>query len=111
MIELQQIASILLIVAGIFFMLVGSIGLLRLPDFYARTHAVSKSDTLGILMVITGLIIFEGFTINSFKLSFVVLFIALSNPIGSHALARAAYQRGVKPLLNENPEKSREIKP
>ncbi|MEX2601225.1 MAG: monovalent cation/H(+) antiporter subunit G [Balneolaceae bacterium] len=106
--ELQHIASILLIVTGMFFMLAGSIGLLRLKDFYSRTHAVSKSDTLGILLVITGLIIFEGFTINSFKLSFIVLFIALSNPIGSHALARAAFQRGVKPLLDEDPETVRE---
>ncbi|MEX0994845.1 MAG: monovalent cation/H(+) antiporter subunit G, partial [Balneolaceae bacterium] len=94
------IASILLIVAGVFFMLVGSVGLLRLPDFYSRTHAVSKSDTLGIVLVISGLMIYEGLTVNSFKLSFIVLFVALSNPIGTHALARAAYKRGIKPFLN-----------
>lgn len=98
--EIQNIVSIILIVSGVFFMLVGSIGLLRLPDFYSRTHAVSKSDTLGIILVISGLIIFEGLTINSFKLAFIVLFVALSNPIGTHALARAAWQRGIRPILN-----------
>jgi multicomponent Na+:H+ antiporter subunit G len=98
--DIQQILSIILVVSGIFFMFVGSMGVVRLPDFYSRTHAVSKSDTLGILLVITGLIIFEGFNINSIKLTFIVLFVALSNPVGTHALARAAYNRGVRPFLN-----------
>lgn len=100
MTELQTIASVILVLSGIFFMFVGSLGVLRMPDFYSRTHAVSTSDTLGILLVIIGLIIFEGATINSLKLLLIVLFVALSNPIGTHALARAAYRRGVKPLLN-----------
>lgn len=100
MTELQIAASIILVLSGIFFMFVGSLGVIRMPDFYSRTHAVSTSDTLGILMVIIGLIIYEGATINSLKLLLIVLFVALSNPIGTHALARAAYKRGVKPLLN-----------
>ena len=104
--EIQNILSIILIVSGIFFMLVGSIGIIRLPDFYSRTHAVSKSDTLGITLVILGLIIFEGLTINSLKLTFIVLFIALSNPIGTHALARAAYKRQVKPQLRDDDQQT-----
>lgn len=100
MTEIQITASVILVLAGIFFMFVGSLGVLRMPDFYSRTHAVSTSDTLGILLVITGLIIYEGATINSLKLFLIVLFVALSNPIGTHALARAAYRKGIKPLLN-----------
>ncbi|MEX2402777.1 MAG: monovalent cation/H(+) antiporter subunit G [Balneolales bacterium] len=100
MTEVQITASIVLVLSGIFFMFVGSLGVIRMPDFYSRTHAVSTSDTLGILLVIIGLIIYEGATINSLKLILIVLFVALSNPIGTHALARAAYRRGVKPLLN-----------
>ncbi len=100
--EIQNVFSIILIVSGIFFMLVGSIGVIRLPDFYSRTHAVSKSDTLGITLVILGLIIYEGLTMNSVKLTFIVLFIALSNPIGTHALARAAYKRQLKPNLKDD---------
>jgi multicomponent Na+:H+ antiporter subunit G len=98
--EIQIILSIILIVAGIFFMFVGSLGVIILPDFYSRTHAVSKSDTLGIMLVILGLIVFEGFTTNSVKLTMIVVFVMLSNPIGTHALARAAYIRGIKPMLN-----------
>ena len=49
--------SAVFIVLGIGFMLIGSIGVIRLPDFYSRTHAASKTDTLGILLVIVGLMI------------------------------------------------------
>ncbi len=96
---IQSAISMVFIVLGIIFMLAGSIGMLRLPDFYSRSHAISKSDTLGIIFVIGGLIIYEGFTQSSLKLLFIILFIALSNPIGSHALARAAFKKGLKPFL------------
>ena len=102
MIEIQTIISIILIVTGIIFMLMGSIGILRLPDFYSRTHAISKSDTLGIVFVIVGLIIYEGFTQSSFKLFLIILFVALSNPIGSHALGRAALKKGLKPFFSSD---------
>jgi multicomponent Na+:H+ antiporter subunit G len=99
MIDFQLILVIIFVLSGIFFMTVGSIGILRLPDFVARTHAISKSDTLGIILVITGLIIHEGFGFTSAKLFLVVLFIALANPIGSHALVLAAIKKGIKPII------------
>lgn len=99
MIDIQQILVIIFVLSGIFFMTVGSIGILRLPDFVARTHAISKSDTLGIILVIIGLIIHEGFGFTSAKLFLVVLFIALANPIGSHAMVLAAIKRGIKPIV------------
>lgn len=102
MLEVQSIISILFVTLGIVFMLMGSIGILRLPDFYSRTHAVSKSDTLGVFFVIIGLIVYEGFTLSSGKLFLIVLFIALSNPIGTHALARAAFKKGLKPHLHDD---------
>ena len=95
----QLVISGILIGLGIFFMLTGSIGVLKFPGFYARTHAVSKSDALGIMFVVFGLIIYEGFTQNSLKLLLILIFIFLSNPIGSHALARAAMKKGIKPVL------------
>lgn len=100
--EIQNVFTILFILSGIFFLLVGSIGVIRLPDFYSRTHATSKSDTLGLMLIIAGLIIFEGWHINSAKLLLVLLFIGLANPIGSHALARAAHETGVQPLYTRN---------
>lgn len=102
---IQDIICIILVLTGIGFMLVGSIGILRLPDFFSRSHATSKSDTLGILFVISGLVVYEGFSQSGLKLILIILFIALSNPIGTHALARSAVQRGLKPLLGKNPGK------
>lgn len=102
MMELQHIISILLVSLGILFMLVGSIGIIRLPDFYSRTHPVSKSDTLGIIFVILGLVIYEGTTLSSLKLLLVVVFIALSNPVGTHALSRAALKSGLNPFFSDD---------
>lgn len=103
MTEIQMIISILFVSVGILFMLVGSIGIIRLPDFYSRTHAISKSDTLGIILVILGLVVYEGFTQSSLKLLLVVLFIALSNPVGTHALARSALKKGLDPFFSDDP--------
>lgn len=102
---IQNIICIVLVVVGILFMLMGSVGILRLPDFYSRSHATSKSDTLGILFVIAGLVVYEGLTLSSLKLSLIVLFIALANPIGTHALARSALQRGLKPFFSDEAKK------
>ncbi|MBD3616265.1 MAG: monovalent cation/H(+) antiporter subunit G [Gracilimonas sp.] len=102
MIDFTSIFTIIFVIAGIFFLLIGSVGIIRLPDFYSRTHATSKSDTLGMMLVIIGLIIFEGLTINSGKLFLILLFILLANPVGAHALARAAYNSGLKPLFPNN---------
>lgn len=83
-------------------MLAGSLGIVRLPDFYSRSHAAGTSDTLGVILIILGLVVYEGFTQTSIKLLLISLFIALANPIGTHALTRAAYKKGKKPLLKKN---------
>lgn len=105
--EIQISISVVFVIIGILFMLVGSLGILRLPDFYSRTHAVSKSDTLGIIFVILGLVVYEGFTQSSLKLFLVILFIALANPVGTHALAKAAKDKGLKPLITN--KKTKEV--
>ncbi len=106
MTDIQIIISILFVCFGIFLMLVGSIGIIRLPDFYSRTHSASKNDSLGIFFVILGLVIYEGFTHSSLKLILVLLFIALSNPIGTHALARAAMKKGLSPFFSNDQNKN-----
>ncbi len=97
MIELSQIISFGFIFSGAFFMFIGSIGLLRFPDFYTRTHASSKTDTLGIMLMMVGLALYEGLTLNSAKLLLAFVFVAIANPVASHALTRAAFKAGLKP--------------
>ena len=98
-----RIISMLVVAAGAFFLLVGSVGIIRLPDFYARTHATSKSDTLGLMLVLAGLAIYEGFDLNSVKLLLVLVFVVLTNPVGAHALARAAQKFGLRPTFAGEP--------
>lgn len=97
MIVLQNSLSILLVALGLATMFVGSLGILRLPDFFARTHAASKVDTVGIIFVLAGLAVYEGFTLNGGKLVLTMLFVALTNPVAIHILARAALRFGLKP--------------
>jgi multicomponent Na+:H+ antiporter subunit G len=95
--DIQNLLSMLFVIAGMVFIFAGSVGVVRLPDFYSRTHAISKSDTLGVMLMIVGLIVHEGLTLNSLKLGLIVFLVALANPIGSHALGHAAYIMGLKP--------------
>jgi multicomponent Na+:H+ antiporter subunit G len=104
MTELGNIITIIFVVFGAFFMLVGSIGVIRLPDFFTRSHATSKSDTLGIMLVLGGLAFYEGLTITGIKLIMIILFVALANPVGSHALARSALFFGIRPWFKGEPE-------
>ncbi|MDF1558063.1 MAG: monovalent cation/H(+) antiporter subunit G [ANME-2 cluster archaeon] len=97
LLNLVNVISAIFIIVGLFFIVVGTIGLLRLPDFYSRMHATGKCDTLGVGLTITGLLIYNGFNFISVKLLFLVIFIFVANPVATHAIARAAYKVGLQP--------------
>lgn len=84
-----------LVSGGVFFLLTGAIGLIRFPDFYTRMHAAGKCDTLGSLLVLTGLACAEGLGLTSVKLLIIALFIFVTSPTATHAIARAASRNGV----------------
>ncbi len=88
--------AVILVCSGVFFLLMGAIGLLRFPDFYTRMHAAGKSDTLGSLLVLTGLAFYEGIDLTAVKILLIALFIFVTSPTATHAIARAA-------LKNEMP--------
>jgi multicomponent Na+:H+ antiporter subunit G len=100
---LIDIASTLCLLAGAFFCLLGAVGLLRMPDFYTRMHAASVLETLGVDLILLGLMLQAGFTLVAVKLLMIGLLIFFASPTASHALARAAMLRGVKPLLATEP--------
>ena len=95
--SVHEIISAVMICLGAFFLFVGGLGIIRLPDFYTRSHAISKSDTLGIMMILAGLAVYEGLTLNSLKLVIAIIFVAIANPAGTHALARAGFRYGLRP--------------
>lgn len=94
---LQYVLASIFISLGAFFLLIGSIGLIRLPDFFSRTHATGKADTLGIMLVILGLVLTQGYSINSAKLLIIIAFVGLTNPTATNALSRAAFRFRLKP--------------
>ena len=97
MILFDNIVGSLLILVGLFFMIVGSLGLLRLPDFFARTHAASKVDTVGIVIALLGITFLGQGRVDADKALFAAFLIMLTNPVSAHALAKAAYNAGQKP--------------
>lgn len=95
--DLREIITAILIFGGAFLFVVAAIGILRFPDFFARMHPAGKSDTFGNALVLVGLMVFEGFTLVSLKLLFIVIFIFIANPTATHALAKAALADGLVP--------------
>ena len=87
------------LLAGGFFCIVGGIGMIRMPDFYTRMHAASVTETLGAGLILLGLALQAGVTLVTAKLLMIGLVIFFTSPTATHALARAALVRGVKPLL------------
>ncbi len=96
---LRNIAVIICLASGLFFVLAGTFGVLRLPDFFTRLHAAGMTDTLGAELIMLGLIIQDGFTLLSLKLLLVSFFLLMTSPTATHAVANAAYQAGLKPLI------------
>lgn len=94
---LIDLLSWLLLAGGSFFILTGSIGLLRMPDFFSRTHPAGLIDTLGASLIIGGLILQSGFTQVSIKLALILILLLLTSPTATHALAQAALAGGLKP--------------
>jgi len=87
------------LLSGSAFVIVGGIGLLRLPDFYTRIHAAGVTDTLGAWLILIGLMCQSGLSWNTPKLALVLFFLLCTSPMSSHALAKAAWGRGLKPKL------------
>ncbi len=78
-------------------MVIGAIGAVRLPDFWSRLHAVSVTDTGGVILLIIGMSLQAGFSLVTFKLVMIGIFIFITGPTASHAVANAALVSGLLP--------------
>jgi len=89
-----------MVALGSVFLFLGALGLFRLPDVYTRMQAGTKATTLGALSLIIGV----GFIQPEYlsKTLIIAIFIAISNPISSHALARGSHKAGIKPFSKTN---------
>lgn len=85
--------------AGAILCIVGTIGVLRFPDFYTRLHAASITDTSGAGLVIIGMALMAPHWLVLVKLFCMLGFLMLASATGSHALANAAHVAGLQPKI------------
>jgi multicomponent Na+:H+ antiporter subunit G len=102
--SIVEIIGGIFIIVGSIFLFLGALGIFRMPDVYNRLQAGTKATTLGAMSLILGV----GFLEPSWiiKSLIIIIFIAYSNPLSSHALARAMYKRGHLPLIKGGYKKS-----
>ena len=100
-------AGAILTAIGAVFLLVGSLGIVRLPDVYNRLQAGTKCTTFGSFFCIIGVGIMEPGWF--WKCLIIALFILLTNPISNHALGRAALKSGVPLCGRSVADKSKEF--
>lgn len=98
MIVISEIVALFFIIIGAILSLLSSVGFIRLPDIYTRSHAGTKSVTLGLLCILSGAFLYfwikDG--IISIRLLLGIVFIFLTAPVGGHMIARSAYRSGVE---------------
>ena len=92
-----------LLIIGLLFFTGGSIGILRMPDFYSRLHPAGKLDTAGQLMTLSAIALFvlQDFSLQNFlmasKILLILIFIFITSPTATHAIIDAGMRAGVKP--------------
>ncbi len=97
----MEVLSILFILAGLFFLIVAAIGVIRLPDVFSRSHAVSLTDSLGAVLMLVGVVLHEGVSTSMLKIIAVLALLYIQNPVIAHATVRAALRSGLKPWKKE----------
>jgi multicomponent Na+:H+ antiporter subunit G len=90
---LRDVIGLSFLFLGVFFSLVGVVGIVRLPDVYTRIHASGKVATLGMFGLLVGTAVLVPET--TLKLLALGLFMLFTSPVASHAIATAAYRSGV----------------
>jgi len=101
---LLDVFSWVMLLAGAGFVLTGGIGVLRLPDLYTRMHAGSLTDTLGTLLILGGIMLQAGLSLATIKLAAIAIFLLLTGPTATYALANAALLAGLLPKDADLPD-------
>jgi len=98
---MEQVVDILswaCLVAGGVLALIGAIGIIRLPDVFARMHGAGMIDTMGLGLIFLGLALQAGLTTVTMKLILIFVFVLFTSPTTTYALARAAIYGGEEPI-------------
>ncbi|RAM58481.1 cation:proton antiporter [Mesotoga sp. SC_4PWL113PWK15] len=98
-----------LLSVGAFFFFLGGLGMLRMPDVFNRLQAGTKATTLGSFSVILGVGLINHQWL--LKTIIIVVFIAITNPVGSSVIARTALKKGITPITNLESQKEPDCLP
>lgn len=79
------------ILIGLFFVLTGALGVLRMPDVFTRLHSAGMTDTMGAGFLVLGMCLQTGWSLVSLRFVLVYAFLLFTSPIATHAVARAAH--------------------
>ena len=96
-----DILSVAFLLVGSAFAVIGGIGIVRLPDFFARIHGAGVTDTVGAGFILLGLMFQAGLTLITVKLLMIWFFLFITSPTSTHALAMSALTHGLQPQLAE----------
>ena len=102
-----NVIVIVLLISGLIFYTGAAVGILRLPDFYTRLHAAGKMDTLGSLLMVLGVALFNLHDflwtqfISSLKIVLILLFLFILSPTATHGIVDAGVRAGLTPWTKE----------
>jgi multicomponent Na+:H+ antiporter subunit G len=97
--QINTLIGSILTLTGSIFLFLGALGVYRMPDLYNRMQAGTKATTLGTMLTLMGIGVCHTEWIG--QILILIIFIAITNPISSHALARAAHFKGI-PLTEKS---------
>jgi multicomponent Na+:H+ antiporter subunit G len=95
--QVTELLTVLLLLAGAVFFLAGTVGLLRFPDVFTRLHALTKADNVGLGLVVAGLALQAESWAAMGKLLFIWLLVLLASASVAHLVARTALRKGIQP--------------
>ena len=100
-----DILVVFLLVCGLVFFAGGAVGIIRFPDFYSRLHPAGKLDTMGSLLMMLALALFNlhhfylANLLTSVKIILIVVFVFISSPTAIHGIVDAGVRAGLAPWV------------
>ena len=108
--SLNDVVTIALVAAGAFFVLVAAIGILRFKDLPMRMHASSKASTLGVILILAAVAVHTWEIAVTARIVLICAFLLATAPVAAHAIARAAYRRGIELSPETDPDELAETR-
>lgn len=103
---MNEVLSGALLLSGCALMLLAAIGLVRLPDYYCRSHAIAKATTLGIGQILIAVWLQLGTEVAGLKIALALIFQFVTIPVASHLMSLTALRRGVTPWHGPGDDRS-----